>query len=200
MKKRLVAISMLFFITSCEPIPYTHLGNDYVFSSNNVSLSMIFNTGNDYINRIYPKVVDYRSNESYIIAKQIANKDAIISILASDISQRFNDYNYYMKNPEKFDSTFQGKRKRFIIADSLNYYYFLKFKEAAKQYSDSEAAHIIAGDIVDRKGTAFNKMIENKVSYWVLDLHNDSLMGPLNAEDFRKWVDGNPIPESLKLP
>jgi len=167
------------------------LSGDYTFVHKGKDYNYLIGT-----HTIYPNVIDYTSDENYILACQKPNKELYRSMLQGDLWVDYVIYNSYMK-----DSTTEKyyKTRTEILKDSTIFKIF-KHRKVSFENSieDIRKGEEIADSIIENN-PIHRKVFSNERTYWIISIKNDSLIGPLTKSEYlvgRKTLE---LPKDLEL-
>lgn len=132
-------------------------------------------------NQIYPNVVEYVYNNSYILVCQKLNKELYKKLYKADLSSDYRIYNAYLKDSisEKY-----MKPRDEILADSIISKIFknkkISFENTIEDIKKSEeiADSIIKNNPTQKKIHSLDKI------YWIIKIHNDVMFGPFSKQEY----------------
>lgn len=170
-------ISMLFtIIVFCSCNNY-HLAKDYYYLSDVESKDIGYPYGtivykseseNSFVNPIvYSDIKKCVSNNRYILVYQEPNKIFFYQEL-EDKLKVFNSYFISTKKDSVFKLPF-GKISSKSINELLN--------------KNGNQANLLADSIIINE-MYYKKMFANKFNYWIIRLSDDSIIGPLNKDEY----------------
>lgn len=175
------------------------LNGEYIYRNVGGNSRMILSKSVQFHNKIYPTVTDYVFNENYIIAEQKPEAELIASEMAKDLTDKYNIYAKYSKDKEILNNPFYSRYKGKIESDSLGFREFLL--RNTKRYAESEidSISIYESPYGVVKDSYYQKLLSNKINYWILDVNRDTLIGPLTKEEYLSQKNYLKIPNSLSL-
>lgn len=185
-------LSLLFLIillNSCANLndDWIDLGNDYVCKID-ADTKSIYSRQSYYKTEIHSKIIDYKFDSKFIIAKQNPDYEYYKNFVASDYSIRFAIYEDYLKNSktEQFRKETTPFIRKSIIADSLHYK-LLKSKgvTSKNQTEDMEKIKIIL-DSVFKFDPFYMKVFSSNENYWIIDKVKNLRFGPFSKNEFKK--------------
>ena len=187
---RILSLLCLFtLLNSCANLndEWIDLGNDYVCKIDGDTKS-IYNKQTYYKTEIYSKIIDYKFDLKFIIAKQNPDYEYYKNFVRSNYSIRFAIYEDYLKNSktETFKKETTPFIRKSIIADSLHYK-LLKSKgvTSKNKVEDMKKIEIIL-DSVFKFDPFYKKVFSSKENYWIIDKANNLRFGPFSKNEFEK--------------
>ena len=191
--------SILFLVLilySCANLndEWIDLGDDYVCKIDG-GTKAIYSNQIYYNTEIHSKIVDYKFDEKYIIAKQEPDYDYYKNFVESNYSTRYARYEYYIVRNQDIPE-FKDIRT-WIVADSLHYK-LLKSKGVTieNQIEDIEKIKTIL-DSVFHYDPFYKKVFSSKENYWIIDKDKNIRFGPFSKKEFEKELKQKNI--NLKL-
>jgi len=190
MKKITILLLLFLFIliNSCANLndDWIDLGNDYVCKIDAHTKS-IYNKQTYYKTEIHSKIIDYKFDSKFIIAKQNPDYEYYKNFVEFNYSTRFAIYENYLKNSktEQFKKETTPFIRKSIIADSLHYK-LLKSKgvTSKNQIEDMEKIKIIL-DSVFKFDPFYKKVFSSIENYWIIDKVNNLRFGPFSKKEFK---------------
>ena len=182
-------IFLYALVNSCANLndDWIDLGNDYVCKID-ADTKSIYSRQTYYNTEIHSKIIDYKFNSKFIIAKQNPDYEYYKIFVESNYSTRFAIYEDYLKNSktELFQKETTPFIRKSIIADSLHYK-LLKSKgiTSQNQIEDMEKIKVIL-DSVFKFDPFYKKVFSSKENYWIIDKVRNIRFGPFTKNDFRK--------------
>ena len=194
-------LSLFFFtclLNSCANLNdhWIDLGNEYVCKVDGDTKS-IFNKQSYYKTEIHSKIIDYKFDSKFIIAKQNPDYEYYKIFVRSDYSSRFAIYEDYLKNSktERFKKETTLFIRKSIIADS-SFYKLLKSKgvTSENQIPDWEKIDIVL-DSTFKFDPFYKKIFSSKENFWIIDKLNNKRFGPFSKKEFEREL----IQRKIKL-
>lgn len=175
---KFIATLFIFIITqlSCK----THSGvvtivNGFSFHNDGGNRKILTDMAQNHRLNIYENVVSYDNDERFIIVRQIIDREQYRTSLAFFLYQSYLHYSEDLKSESQENMTF---------TDSLNHALFTEYGASFNNTSeDIDISLRIADSLLDNH-PYYSNIIINKVNYWIIDVVNMKLHGPLNKKDF----------------
>jgi hypothetical protein len=185
--------ALIFCILSCNSGDGVGLSGQYWYR-----LQVIESRTFTYLNKIYPRVTDYAFNEKFIIAEQKPDAEKTIPELGHDLLTRYEKYNLYKRNNDIIKDSFYKKYKGVIEKDSLFYKEFVRYGGTANESKNRAVGINIAEDLL-KYDSAYFRIFNSKLNYWIIDHVSDSLIGPLTKQEYLTKRTALHIQGELKL-
>ena len=153
------------------------------------------------MNIIYADVVDYVSNDSFILVRQTPSSKYLKNHLGFYLYFRYIIYADYLRNPLNVDTSSDDQiNKEFVKKDSINYRIFLQRQASEKNTDVDKAIEVrIADSLIQHDPYYHTIAYGEEDNYWILRLSKDTLLGPFSKEAYRQERLSLPIPAGLKL-
>ena len=187
--KYILIFSLLLTLFSCKE---TGLGNNYYYFTEYDARdigspygAIVYKSNNKNIIEnpfIYADVINCVSNNQYILALQRPNKELFYKLIKGD-------FEFWEKYPHKtkMDTLLKFPHGSIMLKDILGL--MKKYENQSGKIADS----IINND------SYYKKLLANKYNYWIIYAIKDSLIGPLNKEEFLQKRNEMKIPEYLQF-
>ncbi|MEO8234096.1 MAG: hypothetical protein ABI549_01665 [Flavobacterium sp.] len=186
--------TFLIFIGSLFPGSKSiDLGNDYVMMNNTIVPNNLF-TGTE----IYSKVIEYKFNEKFIIAKQKPKITKHKKLLKEDLITRLMIYDGFLKerNDKDYEKITTPEIIKAIKSDSLIYYQ-IKKRGLKENYFDKSLKIKNVVDSILQNNSFYKKIFKNKINYWIINKLENTRLGPFTKIEFENEQKRNNI--NLKL-
>ena len=173
--------SFLIFIGSIFPENKSiDLGNDYSMRDKTIVPRNLF-TGTE----IYSKVVEYKFNEKFIIAKQKPKVSSYKKLLKENLITRLRIYDSFLKerNDKDYKEITTPQIIRAIKSDSLIYYQF-KERGLKENYYDKSLKTESVVDSILQNDLFYKKIFRSKVNYWIINKLENTRFGPFTKIEF----------------
>lgn len=149
-----------------------------------------------YYNTIYPDVVNYAYNDSFIIAEQVPRADEYIGTFSEDLLGRFENYRHYTKDTSILSQEFYSRYRGYIEKDSTLYKSFV-YAGAGENESKNRAISINLTESLIKTDPYFINLFRREYVYWIIVHKTGDLLGPFSKEDFFKMGKELNIPSEL---
>jgi hypothetical protein len=201
MKYLMCVISFLVFLTSCNlgVESYKLSGNsfyknegkgDRMISSSNHSL---------YRTAIYPDVIAYVFNDEFIIAKQRPDKLHWPQLLGLDLYSRYTAHAEYLKDPNIFERDAWRNLEGKIEFDTVNYKMFHERGASLEKSSEDIRIREEVVNFLISNDPYYKKIFSNDINYWIIYNPKDTLIGPLNKDEYLVQRKRLGVPDDLQL-
>jgi hypothetical protein len=158
---------------------YQDLGNSYQYIGEGGDLNYII--GNQ---SVYPKVIEFKSDEKFIVLAQQPKYEEYKSLLGGELSNKYEIYTQYIadsatlkRDYTKFNS--QQIRKSKPLYDLLRVR-GLTDKNMPEDWSIRE----VVADSILKSDSYYQNVFSRKTNYWIIDKKGDKLYGPYNFTQF----------------
>lgn len=201
MKRTTKSLIFILLFASCNEFSqdYIELSGLYFFRNKGAHKRSINSQNGLSKNVIYADVIDYKSNDSFIVAQQIPNLINYKYELGSSLYLRYIAYADYLRNPKIINSNLGRFYKGTIENDSINYKIFLN-KGASEKNSiqDINLEEEIADSLL-KNDPKYKKIVYSKENYWIIRISKDTLLGPLSKSEYLSERELLHIPKEVKL-
>ena len=193
MKYSLFSLILALLISSCNISDEAkELGNGYTYVGEGTPLNYIIGS-----HTIYPKVVGFEFDESFIVVAQEPSLEGYKSILGTDLDSPYGLYLNYLADSaslqQKLSKTdFEAVRKFGPL--------FTVFKLKGLSPNNSSADIAIREQVADsllRNDPYYQTIFRHKRNFWIIQKEKDVLFGPFNFQQFNQQKEIMGI--SLKL-
>ena len=187
--KKFSILLLFILLNSCANLndDWIDLGNDYVCKID-ADTKSIYNRQVYYKTEIHSKILDYKFNDKYIIAKQNPDYEYYKNFVESDYSTRFMIYENYLKEgkTKEFHRVTTPFIRKAIIADS-SFYKKLKSKgiTSENQIADMDKIKIML-DSVFKFDPFYKKVFSSNENYWIINKVKNIRFGPFSKSEFQK--------------
>lgn len=175
--------SFLIFIGSIFPDnnKSIDLGNDYAIRDNKCIVPTNLYTDTE----IYSKVVDYKFNDKFIIAKQNPKISSYKKLVREDLRTRLMIYDGFLKerNDKDYEKTTTPNIVKSIKSDSLIYHRFKK-SGLKGNYYDKDLKIDKVVDSILKNDIFYKKILSNKINYWIINKLENTRFGPFTRIEF----------------
>jgi hypothetical protein len=191
----LIFISILLLFSSCGPgigDVSEDLGNGYYYRAEGSTRWIM--PDNIFKDGVYANVIDYSSNNNFIIVKQSPSKD--INVLFTEILKSRYDLLLHEK-----DSMEQTKEVKNFLNSEL-WKDSIWHKKIANQVfennvvKNSDSLNKIAKQII-QKDSFFKNMLSRKINYFIIDKKKQIVFGSFSINEYMLKRKELYIPESL---
>jgi hypothetical protein len=191
----LIFISILLLFSSCGPgigDVSEDLGNGYYYRAEGSTRWIM--PDNIFKDGVYANVIDYSSNNNFIIVKQSPSKD--INVLFTEILKSRYDLLLHEK-----DSMEQTKEVKNFLNSEL-WKDSIWHKKIANQVfennvvKNSDSLNKIAKQII-QKDSFFKNMLSRKINYFIIDKKKQIVFGSFSINEYMLKRKELNIPESL---
>jgi hypothetical protein len=191
----LIFISILLLFYSCGPgigDVSEDLGNGYYYRAEGSTRWIM--PDNIFKDGVYANVIDYSSNNNFIIVKQSPSKD--INVLFTEILKSRYDLLLHEK-----DSMEQTKEVKNFLNSEL-WKDSIWHKKIANQVfennvvKNSDSLNKIAKQII-QKDSFFKSMLSRKINYFIIDKKKQIVFGSFSINEYMLKRKELNIPESL---
>lgn len=197
-QESLIFLILIMLNVSCQnDSSNINLSGDYWVTANNRTVE---SNRKEFLykNKVYPVVIDYAFDSTYILIEQLVDSSRLIEQIASNLHGRYKMYKMFENDHTLLTDSFYIPFVEFVQKDSAIYNLFLQ-----KGASDDNSANIgisinVAREIV-QDDSNYAKIIKNKYNYWILDVLPDSLLGPFTKDEYLQRRRIMKIPSSIKL-
>ncbi|REG88769.1 hypothetical protein C8P67_1289 [Flavobacterium aquicola] len=175
--------SFLVFIGSIFPDnnKSIDLGSDYVIRDNKCIVPTNLYTDTE----IYSKVIDYKFNDKFIIAKQTPKISSYKKLVREDLRTRLIIYDGFLKerNDKDYEKITTPSIVNSIKSDSLIYYRFKK-NGLKENYYDKNLKIEEVVDSILKNDMFYKKILRNKINYWIINKLDNTRFGPFTRIEF----------------
>lgn len=187
----------LIIFSSCQSQNKSRvdLSGDYWFKIKG-GLRMIESKKLVYYNTIYPDVVNYAYNDSFIIAEQVPRADEYIGTFSEDLLGRFENYRHYTKDTSILSQEFYSRYRGYIEKDSTLYKSFV-YAGAGESQSKNRVISINLTESLIKTDPYFIDLFGREYVYWIIVHKTGDLLGPFSKEIFFKKGTELNIPSEL---
>lgn len=191
----LIYISIVLLLSSCGPgigDVTEDLGNGYYYRAEGSTRWIM--PDNIFKDGVYANVIDYSSNNNFIIVKQSPSKD--INVLFTEILKSRYDLLLHEK-----DSMEQTKEVKNFLNSEL-WKDSIWHKKIANQVfennvvKNSDSLNKIAKQII-QKDSFFKSMLSRKINYFIIDKKKQIVFGSFSINEYMLKRKELNIPESL---
>ncbi len=162
------------------------IGENYFFRD----IAEISPRNSYYKTKIYPKVIDYKFNEKYIIAKQKPSAEDYKHCLSDDLAGRFTIYDLYIKERDTVD--YSKLTTPYILkeikADSLLYIRLKKIGVSSNESEEDFNKIKVYADSIIQNDSFYKKVLSAKINYWIIDIKKNIRFGPYTESEFEKEI------------
>ncbi|HTI09261.1 MAG TPA: hypothetical protein VL832_11920 [Puia sp.] len=153
------------------------------------------------MNIIYADVVDYASNDSFILVRQKPSSKYFKNHLGFYLYFRYLIYADYLRNPRNVDTADAGLvNKEFVKKDSINYKLFLQRQASEKNTDQDKAIEVAIADSLIHHDPYYRKVaFGEEDNFWIIRLSTDTLLGPYSKGGYQQEREVLHVPASLKL-
>lgn len=183
----IVCIVTLLGITSCDRNnnleSYYYLDKGEALDVGYPYGAIVYKSPEEYLYRdviIGGNVLAFKQNSKYIVAKQNLDIELLEKWIIEDIKSFIGSNGY---NGERRELKFYN----YVLPDTL----LLKYDN-----SDSSISYLTNMVL---KSSPVKKIRQNDTNYWIIQIANDSLIGPLTKSEFEITRKEMQIPDKLKL-
>jgi hypothetical protein len=191
----LIYISIVLLLSSCGPgigDVTEDLGNGYYYRAEGSTRWIM--PDNIFKDGVYANVIDYSSNNNFIIVKQSPSKD--INVLFTEILK--SRYDLLLHEKDSMEQTKEVKNflNSELWKDSIWHKKIanLVFKNNVVKKSDS--LNKIANQII-QKESFFKNMLSRKINYFIIDKKKQIVFGSFSINEYMHKRKELNIPESL---
>lgn len=183
----IVCIATLLGITSCDrnnnSESYYYLDKDEALDVGYPYGSMIYKSLQEYsFNNILitSNVLEFKQNSQYVVAKQNLDMGLLRKWISESIESFIGSNGY------------NGERKE------LEFYNYVLPDTLLLKYDNSDSSINYLTNMV-LQSPRVQKIRQNDTNYWIIQIANDSLIGPLTKSEFETTRKELQIPDNLKL-
>ena len=153
------------------------------------------------MNIIYADVVEYASNDSFILVRQKPSSKYLKNHLGFYLYFRYLIYADYLRNPRNVDTANADEvNKEFVKKDSINYRLFLQRQASEKNTDLDKAIEVAIADSLIHHDPYYHRIaFGEEDNYWILQLSTDTLLGPFPKKVYQQERELLHIPAGLKL-
>jgi hypothetical protein len=157
------------------------LGHGYTYAGEGSSLNYIMGS-----HTIYPKVVGYDSDDSFIVAVQEPNLEGYKSILGTDLDSPYSLYSNYLNDSASLQqrlskSNFEAIRKFGAL--------FSVLKQKGLSLNNTSADIAIREAVADsllHNDPHYRTIFRHKRNFWIIQKEKDALFGPYDFQQFNQ--------------
>ncbi|GAA3963355.1 hypothetical protein [Hymenobacter antarcticus] len=182
MKHSLLSLLLLLLVSSCNISDEAkELGNGYTYVGEGAPLNYIIGS-----HTIYPKVVGFEFDESFIVVAQEPNLEGYKSILGTDLDSPYSSYPNYLADSaslqHKLSKTdFETVRKFGPLFSAL------KQKDLSPENTSNDIAiREAVADSLFHNDPYYQTIFRHKRNFWIIQKEKDVLFGPFNFQQFNQ--------------
>ena len=157
------------------------LGNGYTYVGEGAPLNYIIGS-----HTIYPKVVGFEFDESFIVVAQEPNLEGYKSILSTDLDSPYSSYSDYLTDSASLQQKL-SKTDFEIVRKFGSLFSVLKQKGLSRENTsaDIKIREQVADSLL-HNDPYYQTIFRQKRNFWIIQKEKDVLFGPFNFQQFNQ--------------